>query len=174
MLYFGRIPVNLIEDWNQIIKICWWQNTLSLKVLLTGDCINLLLYTCYSIYRIYKVFDEFNSKNNFTSRRNFSTNRAVFVIKHILLQALVQFMLIKPKIHNKISCHRPRSENTMYISHMVPEVYKCSPEKLSTKHRSCQKLKKKTRRLIFLWLQTDKSLVKIYLLFREIQSVKDT
>ena len=68
-----------------------------------------VLICCY-IYRILiKVFDEFNSKNSVPSRRNFSTNRAVLVIKHILLQALVQFMLIQPKIHNKISCHRPLS-----------------------------------------------------------------
>ena len=55
------------------------------------------------------MFDELNRKNNFTSRRNFSTNRAIFAIKHILLQALVQFILLKPQIHNTIPSYRPLS-----------------------------------------------------------------
>ena len=39
------------------------------------------LLRCNSKYWL-KVFDEFNRQNSFTSRRNFSTNRAIFVIKH--------------------------------------------------------------------------------------------
>ena len=42
--------------------------------------------------------------------------RAVFVIKHILLQTLVQFHLTQPKIYNIFPSHRPLSINFYYLT----------------------------------------------------------